>query len=121
MRFVAITAITSTLLLAGCRSLTGCNATSLTLALEVTAKDSVTGALVPNATLKSAYADGQAVATVSVGSEVSGYPVNLATAGGTYTVSIAAAGYTTWTQTVVVNGECRPTAVSITALMQKSP
>ena len=93
--------------------------------LTVTAKDSVTGALVANTTL-TAVTSQYGTATLSIGSDVSQYPVVFYNpASGPNTVTVAAAGYATWSQAVSVpdysGGDCKPINVaSVTALMQKS-
>ena len=92
--------------------------------LFVTAKDSISGALVPNAVLK---ATGPFSDSVSIGPNVSAYPVSLAGAAGVYTVTVQATGYSTWTKTVTVTlsgqSDCggQPNIVSITALLEKTP
>jgi hypothetical protein len=121
MKLATILALVGAVAVSSCQSITGttCNDTVAYQALEMTAKDSVTGVLVVNAVLK-AIGQGADSATVSIGSDVSKYPVNLAGVGGTYAVSIVAPGYLTWSRTVVVTGGCVPKQVSLTAQMQKS-
>ena len=88
---------------------------------EVTARDSVTGALLANTTAMAARTPQGDTVTRTIGSDVSQYPVTLIVLGGTYTVSVAATGYLTWTKTVTTDPECRINNVPLTALMQKSP
>jgi hypothetical protein len=91
-------------------------------ALSVTARDSVSGALLPNAFLKAlgTYTD-----SINVGSNLSNYPVALGAVAGMYAVSVQAPGYATWTrmETVTLSDpECGiPNQLSVTALMQRSP
>ena len=110
-------ALATLLMAAGCGNFFGsrCGAVAY-LALLVTARDSLTGVLVPNAVLG---VEGQGPG-VSIGSNVNLYPVNLADHAGTYTVFVQVPGYLSWTKTVIVTGGCAPNSVSVTALMQKS-
>jgi hypothetical protein len=92
-------------------------------ALLVTARDSTTGALVPGAILEATgpYSD-----SVSVGSNVSLYPVALAPAVGTYLVTVQAPGYVGWSRTETVTSADRtgcsiPDQVSVTALLHEAP
>jgi hypothetical protein len=91
--------------------------------LFVTARDSVSGALVPNAVLT---ATGPRTYSASVGSDVSVYPVVVAFVEGTFFVTVQAAGYNTWSKSVTVPSsdlsDCRPpNSVSVTALLQPTP
>ena len=123
--------VLSTLLLSGafgvasCHSESACPAPQLLVVhvwtLDVTARDSVSGALLANTTAIAARTPQGDTATRSIGSDVSQYPVTLNVFGGTYTVSVAAPGYLTWSKTVTTDPECRINHVQITALMQKSP
>lgn len=91
--------------------------------IEVTAKDSATGALVANATLTGTVAQ-YGTATYSVGSDVSTYPV-LFYNPESGPLTVTAPGYATWSKDVSVPGyssDCKPINVaSFTALMVKSP
>ena len=113
-------ALAVTVTVASCNAILGCNNMVAYEALQVTARDSVTGALVANAVLR-AVGQGSDSASVSIGSNVNLYPVNLASYGDTYAVSVQAPGYSPWSRTVVVTGGCVPKGVTVTALMQKSP
>jgi|ERR1017187_6585151 hypothetical protein len=117
MKVLVMAALAFPLTLATCESVTGCNGLVAYQALQVTARDSTTGDLVANAVLR-AVGQGPDSASVSIGSNVSLYPVNLAGHGGTYVVSVQAPGYLAWMKTVIVTGGCTPTSVSVTALMQ---
>jgi hypothetical protein len=91
--------------------------------IEVTAKDSVTGALVANATLAGVVAQ-YGTATYSIGSDVSKYPV-LFYNPESGPLTITATGYATWSKSISVpaySGDCKPINVaSFTALMVRSP
>ena len=67
--------------------------------LVITVRDSISGALLPNVGITST---GPAGETVIVGSDVGVYPINVVRGAGTYSVSVSAAGYVTWTGTEVV-------------------
>jgi hypothetical protein len=91
--------------------------------LFVTATDSVSGALVPNALLK---AVGPVTDSIAIGSNTNLYPVPLAPVAGTYVVTIQATGYSTWTRSETVTSsdptEChRPDGLSVTAQLHKLP
>ncbi len=92
-------------------------------ALQVTARDSVSGALLPNVFLK-AVGPFQ-TDSISVGSNLMNYPVVLGSAGGAYAVSVEAAGYSTWARTETVtlaDPQCGvPNILKVTVLMQRSP
>ena len=68
-------------------------------ALMVTVRDSVTGALVSNVSLKTVgpYSDSAAVS-----SNLDLYPVSLAGPPGTYLLTVRAVGYSTWAQSETV-------------------
>jgi hypothetical protein len=91
-------------------------------ALRVTARDSASGALLPNASLKAVgvYTD-----SINVGSNLLIYPVTLGATAGVYTVSVQAPGYSAWTRTETVtlsDPACGiPNILSVTAMMQRSP
>lgn len=109
-----------TLASASCAS-SRCGLDPIEHTLEVTAKDSVSGTLVANATVTAvAQLD---TMTKLVGSDVSQYPVFFISSGGTYTISITAPGYAAWSKTITVSGvpsNCKPIVLaSLTALMQK--
>lgn len=122
IKLLALTVLVLPLALASCGSLVGpgCTSTVAYLALELTAQDSITGALTLNALIR-AVGQGPDSASVSIGSDVNRYPVNLAGHVGTYAVTVQSPGYVTWSRSVVVTGVCVPKQVTVVALMQKSP
>jgi PEGA domain-containing protein len=121
-RFLPVLALVCAFSVAGCHSATGsCRSFALySHDIFVSAKDSGTGALVPNATLTAMRPQGD-TAKASIGSDVTQYPADLLVLGGTYTVSVTAPGYAAWSATVSVATNCTQLDVPITALMQKSP
>jgi hypothetical protein len=92
-------------------------------AIRVTAKDSVSGALLPNASLKAVGP--YQTDSLNVGSNLGYYPVTLGWTAGTYAVSVQAPGYSEWARTETVtlsDPKCGvPNLVSVVALMQRSP
>jgi len=121
--FAATLVLSCAFAVAGCHSATGSKCDSFavyTHSIVVTAKDSVTGALVPNAAVMAAGASGD-TAKMSIGSDVTRYPADLSVLAGAYTVSVAASGYATWTTTVGVANDCAQPQVTLTAMMQRSP
>lgn len=121
---VVVIAVAS-LIAFGCqKSATEVCTDQVTLSLSMTVKDSVSGALVPNAVLLATM--GAIKDSVVIGSNVEAYPVALAWgAPGTYDVSVRSPGYATWTSTATVtvgDAKCgRLAPLAITALMQKAP
>jgi hypothetical protein len=98
--------------------------------LRVTAVDSVSGALVPNAVIVASGPPPDSSAffqipdSASIGANVSAYPVLLGTSLGTYVLTIRAAGYHTWIGSEDVadaTGACHALPMAVTAVMQASP
>ena len=111
-----------TLIAAGCQKPLPAElcSTSRTLPLAVSVRDSVSGALLPNAVLYASM--GTRTDTVAIGSNVEAYPVSLAWAAGTYGVVAQAPGYIAWTSTQTVTSDgCHLASTAVTALMQKAP
>ena len=110
------------LAISGCKPVTEACAAYTSPALVVTARDSVSGALIPNAIISASMGTLTDSAVVGPAPE---YPVLLASSAGTYEVSVRAPGYTTWTSTQTVaytNQACGHIApLAFTALMQGVP
>ena len=92
--------------------------------------DSVTGARLPNTSVRMSTPDGfPALDTVVVSTNTTVYPLAIGTAPGTYTLQIAATGYASQTRTVTVAAEglddtagcIVANTVSVTARMLRFP
>jgi hypothetical protein len=110
------------LAIAGCRAGLTCESfDSYDGTIAVTAVDSTTGALVPNTTMTLLVGPGN-TAVQSIGSDVSQYPAQfIGIPAGTFQLTIAAPGYTTWQAKNGVTVLCAIPPVSVTAKMEKSP
>jgi hypothetical protein len=121
-RFLPTLVLSCVFAVASCHSATGSKCDSFTVytyRIAVTAKDSVTGVLVPHATV---IATGQSdTSKVSIGSDVTQYPADLSVLPGAYAVSVAAPGYAIWTTAINVANVCTQPQVAVAAQMQKSP
>lgn len=122
-RSVGSTVALSCAAIAACTSPRCDNNTLYEHTIEVTAKDSVAGTLVPNATLTGVVAQ-YGTATYSVGSDLSKYPV-LFYNPESGPLTVTAPGYATWSKSITVpsySGDCKPINIaSFTALMVRSP
>lgn len=110
------------LAVAGCDGVRGCdvyNNYNYDSVIEVTAVDAATDAPVPNATMALLLSPID-TAVLSVGSDVSKYPVDFTGLGtGKFQLSVAAPGYTAWKNTVSVT--CAKPPATVTARLEKSP
>lgn len=107
---------------AGCDGVRGCdvyNDFNYDSVIEVTAVDAATGSPVPNATMDLLVSPID-TAVLSVGSDVSKYPVDFTgLSTGTFQLAIVAPGYATWRNTVSVM--CAKPPAMVTARLEKSP
>jgi len=122
MKWLSVVPLACVLTVAGCHSRSGCDEfDSYNGTIEVTAVDAATGALVPNSTMTLMVAPGD-TAVQSVGSDVSEYPADfIGLSAGTYQLSIAAPGYTTWQAKNGVTVLCAIPPATVTARLEKSP
>lgn len=120
MKCFSTIALSCAFVLASCHRDCGSNLVAPDYSIVVTAQDSVTGALVANTTVMEIQQSLADTAKRSIGSDVTMYPAVLPQFGGTFTVSVAAPGYTTWSKTL--SGlRCAEARLVLTARMQKSP
>lgn len=130
-RASSVVAVVACVALAACERPTGlCDLSRPLAVLEVTAVDSVSGALVPNAVITATGpAPDSALIVVpdsaSIGTNVAAYPVRLGSSVGNYVVTVHAVGYRVWTQAEAVTyaaGTCHgDLPMAVTAVMQASP
>jgi hypothetical protein len=131
LRGVCFSASAGALLLVlsiACENSTDPCVTRTAVRLEVI--DSVTGARLPNTSVKMTTADGfPALDSIVVSTNTAVYPLTIGTAPGTYTLQIAATGYASQTRTVTVAAEglddtrgcIVANTVSVTARMLRFP
>jgi hypothetical protein len=107
---------------AGCHSGAGCQEYDIyDGTIQVTAVDATTGALVPNTTM-TLYVSPIDTAVQSIGADVSQYPAQFLGIGtGTYQLTVASPGYTTWQTKDGVTVSCAIPPNSVTARMVKAP
>ena len=107
---------------AGCHSGSGCQEFDIyDGTIQVTAVDATTGALVPNTTM-TLYVSPIDTAVQSIGTDVSQYPAQFLGIGtGTYQLTVAAPGYTTWQAKNGVTVACAIPPNTVTARMAKAP
>ena len=122
MKRLAVVSLACMLVLAGCRSGSGCQEfDAYDGTIELTVVDAATGALVPNTTM-TLYVSPIDTAVLSIGSDVSQYPAQVIGIGtGTYQLTVAAPGYTTWQAKGGVTVSCAIPPVTVTARLAKSP
>jgi hypothetical protein len=126
LRVLSAGVTTVALIVSGCqKSATEVCTDQASISLFVTVRDSLSGALVPNASLRASM--GAIRDSLAIGSNVGAYPVSLDWSGGagTFDVAVNAPGYMAWTTSATVlvsDARCgRLAPLSITALLQKSP
>lgn len=128
LRASCLVAVVACVAAVACEKPTVCDL-SARPALAVTAVDSISRALVPNAVIiaSASAADSASIVpdSASIGANVGAYPVPLGWVLGTYVLTVRAAGYETWTRSVVVtstSGTCHGgLPMAVTAEMQASP
>jgi hypothetical protein len=122
MKWISYVPIACVFAVAGCHSDPGCQAFDIfDGTIEVTAVDASTGALVPNTTMTLMVSPID-TAVKSIGSDVSQYPARFLGIGlGTYQLSVAAPGYTTWQAKSGVTVSCAIPPNTVTARLEKSP
>ena len=122
MKWLSVVPLACMLAIAGCDGMRGCdvyNDYNYDSAIEVTAVDAATDAPVPNATMDLVVAP-RDTAVLSVGSDVSKYPVDFTgLSTGKFQLSVAAPGYATWKNTV--SAMCAKPPATVTARLKKSP
>ncbi|MFI5233307.1 MAG: PEGA domain-containing protein [Gemmatimonadales bacterium] len=121
MKWLSFVPLAGMLAIAGCDGVRGCDVYVYYYdgTVEVTAVDAVTGAPVPNATMALLVSPID-TAVLSVGSDVSKYPVDFTgLSTGTFQLAIVAPGYATWRNTVSVM--CAKPSATVTARLEKSP
>ena len=122
MKWLSVVSLACVFALAGCHSESGCQEYDIyDGTVEVTAIDAATGALVPNTTM-TLFVSPVDTQVLSIGSDVSQYPAQFIGIGvGTYQLTVAAPGYTTWQAKNGVAVSCAIPPNTVTARLAKSP
>jgi hypothetical protein len=120
-RMLAMFVLCCALGLVGCDSPANCGSGLVARApsLEVTVRDSVTGALVANATVTMIPEVSRDSVSRTVGADVSEYPVWIAAWGGTSVVSAAAPDHMPFSETLTLPRDCSQLRTSLTFLLHK--